>query len=203
MNREEVERAFAQRLPVMARISGITAEKCVLSFSCIYAIRRRWDEKLGREVTELELLDRNRRGLVTAGLDDVFFDEEEGAVEAAFTKCRRVYERYFGLLTPKVSEEIDFYLREGVEPELINRVIEYAHEQGKHSWSYIYRILMNKLKENIKTLEAFEIAEAKWKERRQQSVNHPQQKKNKFNNYTDTNAGFLTPEQILEDMLEG
>ena len=135
-------------------------------------------------------------------MDDVFFDEEEGTVEAAFTKCRRVYERYLGLLTPKVSEEVDFYLREGVEPELINRVIEYSHEQGKHSWRYISTILMDKLKQNIKTLEAFERAEAEWKAR--QSVNHPQQKKNKFNNYTDTNTPDYSnfSEMILKEMLE-
>ena len=201
MNREEVERAFAQRLPVMARVNGIEAEECVLSFSCIYAIRRRWDEKLGREVTELELLDRNRRGLVTAGLDDVFYNEEECSAEAAFDKCRRVYERYLGLLTPNVSESIDFYLREGIEPELINRVIEYSHEQGKHSWSYISAILMDKLKKNIKTVDAFVRAETEWKERMQPANRYPQ-KKNKFNNYTDANAFVLTPEQILEDMLE-
>ena len=204
MNKEEIEMAFARRLPVMAKVNGIAAEGCVLSFSCIYAIRRRWDETLGGEVTELELLDRNRRSITTVGMNDVFFDEKECTAEADFDKCRRVYERYFGLLTPKVSESVDFYLRSGLEAELINRIIEYSHEQGKHSWSYISAILMDKLKRNIRTVEAFEQSEAQWREHSEQKKRNATGQRNKFANYNDTNKPDYTGfgEQILKEMLE-
>lgn len=202
MTMNEIEQAFSQRLPVLARVNGIVAEECILKFSCIHAIRRRWDERLGREAVEVELLDRNRRCITTAGINDVFFDEEHTTQEGAFDVCRRAYEKYLGLLTPNISESIDFYLREGMEPELIVRVIEIAHEEGKHSWSYVSAILMDKLKKNIKTVDAFVKEQQNWREKARRKAN--QLKVNKFVNYVDTNkpdyANFA--EQILADMLE-
>lgn len=204
MTKDEAERVFMERLPVCARVNGISLEKATLEFSCIFAIRKVWRADLGREAVELELLDKSRRSVTVVPMEDVFLSENNGVEEEDFFKCQRTYEKYFGMITPGVCDKIDFCLREGMEAQLIVRIMEYAYEQNKRSWNYIAAILKDKLKNNIKTLDAFECKE---KERAEQLQKRGQAKvisgKSKFNNYNDTNKPDYSDfgEQILKDML--
>lgn len=201
MTIEEMERAFAERLPVVARVNSVGIDETFLNFSCIHCIKRRWDSNLGREVQELELLDKSRRGITVVPIGDVFLSNDDSFTENDFFKCQRAYERYFGMMTPGVCDSIEFYLREGMEAELIVRIMEYAYEQGKRNWSYLSSILKNKLKDNIKTLDEYKRAEAEWASKTKRSGQAGIRKRN-FN-YNDTNKPDYSnyADKILKEML--
>lgn len=110
------------------------------------------------------------------------------------------YEKYIGIVTPLVAEDIDDFLSKGVEPELIIRIIEYACERNARNRQYIQQAIMNNLNDGILTLDAYNRKEA---DRR---VNYkPPQKKSKFNNYTSESKSDYAEleENILDSMLEG
>ena len=110
------------------------------------------------------------------------------------------YEKYIGIVTPLVADDIDDFLSKGVEPELIIRIIEYACEQNARSRRYIQQAIINNLNDGILTLDAYNRKEA---DRR---VNYkPPQKKSKFNNYTSESKTDYAEleEQILDSMLDG
>lgn len=110
------------------------------------------------------------------------------------------YEKYIGIVTPLVAEDIDDFLSKGVEPELIIRIIEYACERNARNRQYIQQAIMNNLNDGILTLDAYNRKEA---DRR---VNYkPPQKKSKFNNYTSESKTDYAEleENILDSMLEG
>lgn len=110
------------------------------------------------------------------------------------------YEKYIGIVTPLVAEDIDDFLSKGVEPELIIRIIEYACERNARNRQYIQQAIMNNLNDGILTLDAYNRKEA---DRR---VNYkPPQKKSKFNNYTSESKTDYAEmeEQILDSMLDG
>lgn len=110
------------------------------------------------------------------------------------------YEKYIGMATPLVADDIDDFLSKGVEPELIIRIIEYACERNARSRQYIQQAIINNLNDGILTLDAYNRKEA---DRR---VNYkPPQKKSKFNNYTSESKTDYAEleEQILDSMLEG
>lgn len=110
------------------------------------------------------------------------------------------YEKYIGIVTPLVADDIDDFLSKGVEPELIIRIIEYACERNARNRQYIQQAIMNNLNDGILTLDAYNRKEA---DRR---VNYkPPQKKSKFNNYTSESKTDYAEleENILDSMLEG
>ena len=110
------------------------------------------------------------------------------------------YEKYIGIVTPLVADDIDDFLSKGVEPELIIRIIEYACERNARNRQYIQQAIMNNLNDGILTLDAYNRKEA---DRR---VNYkPPQKKSKFNNYTSESKTDYAEleEQILDSMLDG
>ena len=109
------------------------------------------------------------------------------------------YEKYIGIVTPLVADDIDDFLSKGVEPELIIRIIEYACERNARNRQYIQQAIMNNLNDGILTLDAYNRKEA---DRR---VNYkPPQKKSKFNNYTSGTTDYAELEEnILDSMLDG
>ena len=110
------------------------------------------------------------------------------------------YEKYIGIVTPLVADDIDDFLSKGVEPELIIRIIEYACERNARNRQYIQQAILNNLNDGILTLDAYNRKEA---DRR---VNYkPPQKKSKFNNYTSESKTDYAEleEQILDSMLDG
>lgn len=110
------------------------------------------------------------------------------------------YEKYIGIVTPLVADDIDDFLSKGVEPGLIIRIIEYACERNARNRQYIQQAIMNNLNDGILTLDAYNRKEA---DRR---VNYkPPQKKSKFNNYTSESKTDYAEleENILDSMLDG
>lgn len=126
-------------------------------------------------------------------------NESSDAAVAAFHK----YEQLIGLITPSVQDGIDFFVSQGVEVQLIIRLIEYACEQGKRTWAYIKASIKGNMDAGIKTLDAYNRAQAQRAETAKR-VKESEKKKGKgINNYNDTNfkAGEYTAEKFIAEML--
>jgi DnaD/phage-associated family protein len=126
--------------------------------------------------------------------------EERSAPAAAVLKK---YEQLIGMVTPAVMEGVDFFMGQGVEASLIIRLIEYACEQGKRTWSYIQASIRGNMDAGIKTLEAYNRAQAERAETAKRVKEAEKKQKSKFNNYTDTNKPDYSDfgQQIIADML--
>lgn len=114
------------------------------------------------------------------------------------------YEQLIGLITPAVREGIDFYIENGVEDALLVRIIEYACEQGKRSWQYINAAIRGNMDAGIKTLEAYNRAQAdRIKNAKKAEKANTGGKKSKFNNYEDSNKPDYSNfgNEILAEML--
>ena len=123
----------------------------------------------------------------------------EDAAVAAFRK----YEQLIGLITPSVQDGIDFFISQGVEVQLIIRLIEYACEQGKRTWAYIKASIKGNMDAGVKTLAAYNRAQAQRAETAKR-VKESEKKKGKgIANYVDTNKPDYSnfAEEILTEML--
>ena len=231
MTEAEYMRAFEARLPVYARITGITAGEVVIEYSCISAITNRWSQIQGRPIMVLELYDKNSNSITNALPKDCFLSKEEAEEKQQRTSSAaggplspqgedfgkklseliELYQRHTGTFaTPAVKEGLENYLLKGMTAEVIKRVIEYAAEKNSRNWRYINTVLLGKLTKGVKTLEDYDRDEGLWEERRKQRrysaaaiTSHGDNKRNKFNNYTDTNKPDYSDfsQQIIADML--
>lgn len=134
--------------------------------------------------------------------------EESSISSSASDICIKTYEKYIGLMTPNILEGIEFYIEKGMDAEVITRIIEYAAEQNKRSWQYISAALMGNLNAGVKTLDDYNKARADFaaEKEKEGKNNRSGRNKNKFHNYTDTNAGKTDykalQEGFLKDMLD-
>ncbi len=88
-------------------------------------------------------------------------ERKEAAVsEPPDSAVLKTYEKYIGVTTPNICSSINGYLAEGVEPQLMIRLIEYACERGARSWKYIESSISGNLKDGIKTLDEYNRKEA-------------------------------------------
>ncbi len=127
---------------------------------------------------------------------------EDSSVDAAIATFRK-YEQLIGLITPAVQDGIDFFISQGVETELIIRLIEYACEQGKRTWPYIKASIKGNMDAGIKTLDAYNRAQAQRAETAKK-IKETEKKKGKgIANYVDTNATNeeFTAEKLIAQML--
>lgn len=74
--------------------------------------------------------------------------------------CLKNYERYIGTVTPAVADGIELYLSQGMDSKLIIRIIEYAVEQNKRTWSYIDKVIVSNLNDGVKTIGEYNEAKA-------------------------------------------
>ena len=126
----------------------------------------------------------------------------EGIGDAAGAAFRQ-YEKLIGLITPSVQDGVDFFIGQGVEPALIIRLIEYACEQGKRTWSYIRASIKGNADAGIKTLDDYNRAQAQRAENAKR-VKAAERKKGKgINNYVDTNfkAEEFSADRLIAEML--
>lgn len=133
-------------------------------------------------------------------------DETEESITAAYpaTATLHKYEQLIGMVTPAVMEGIDFYIRQGVEEALIIRITEYACEQNKRSWQYINAAIRGNMDAGIKSLDAYNRAQADRTANAKKVQSAEDKRTNKFVNYNDTNrpdySGFT--DEIIKEMLE-
>lgn len=82
--------------------------------------------------------------------------------------CARAYDCYeknIGVIKECVMQEIDSYLADGVEDEMICAAIEDAVKASRFTWHYVNGILLDKVKRNIKTLSAYKADQKAWEYR--------------------------------------
>lgn len=127
---------------------------------------------------------------------------EDSRTTAAADTALHKYKQLIGLITPSVTDGINSFIEQGMDAELIIRIIEYACEQGKRSWSYIKAAIRGNMEAGIKTLDAYNRAQAERAENAKK-VKAMENKKSKFNNYDDTNKPDYSnfAEEIIADML--
>ncbi len=134
-----------------------------------------------------------------------YIDKTEDSVATAPDPAIAVFHKYeqlIGIATPAVRDGIDFFIENGVEGSLIVRLIEYACEQGKRTWSYIKAAIRGNMDADIKTLDEYNRAQADRIENAKKVERaNKGGKKSKFDNYNDTNTIDITPEKILAEML--
>lgn len=75
------------------------------------------------------------------------------------------YEQNIGILSSTISSDIDFYLSNGFEPELIIACIKKSVDNNKRTWSYAKGIINSLSNQGIKTVK-------EWKEKDGFSKNH-------------------------------
>lgn len=131
-----------------------------------------------------------------------YIDKTEDSSADAAVAVFRKYEQLIGLITPAITDGVDFFISQGVEAGLIIRLIEYACEQGKRTWPYIKASIKGNMDAGIKTLDAYNRAQADRAENAKK-VKAMENKKSKLNNYDDTNKPDYSnfSEEVLKEML--
>ena len=80
------------------------------------------------------------------------------------------YNNNITLISPTVAEEINYYLDDGLTEGLIKRCIKEAVDQNARKWKYIKTILDNCKKDNIRTVEEFEINQKEFREKQKKKA---------------------------------
>lgn len=73
------------------------------------------------------------------------------------------YEKNINLLSPTIYEEIQEYLKDGLEADLIVRALKEAVDRNCKNWKYANGILSNCKANNVLTLHDFEIQQEQFK----------------------------------------
>lgn len=149
------------------------------------------------ETNKEKQINRNEINTIETEIDDT-----DTAADPAIAVLHK-YEKFIGMVTPTVLEEIDFFISEGIQPELIIRIIEYACEQGKRNWQYIRAAIKGNMDAGIKTLDAYNRAQAERAENAKKVHKAESKNKGKLNNYNDTNKPDYSNfgNEIIKEML--
>lgn len=78
-------------------------------------------------------------------------EEEKAALEV----IRKVYEENIGIMPMAVKDRAWYYIKQGIEADVVCEAIKTACIKGKPMWSYADGILRNCAARNIRTLEAY------------------------------------------------
>ncbi len=113
-----------------------------------------------------------------------------------------VYTRYENLIGNLISENIvnsiDTYIAEGIEPEMIIAAIDDAEAANVRRWSYVNKILLDKLSRNIKTLRGYNLDKQQFEQNRANRSNNTYQAQNgaysSFGDNTDNAEKYYTPD---------
>ena len=97
------------------------------------------------------------------------------------------------------------WLDAGVEYEMIKAAIDEAASAGVKKFSYVKAIVEDRISLGIKSLNAFNMQKKAYERRKAERNQYPAWgvKKNKFNNYTDTNkTDYDEIERNLDRLLD-
>lgn len=122
-------------------------------------------------------------------------------------RAAAVFERYENTtgrnVTKTMMSDVDSFIADGAEVDLILEIIDYAVDAGKGNWNYMRAVLNNLLGEGIRTLSAYKAKRAERSTVKQSTA--PNVQKSRFNNYEDTNKiDYAALERkLLDDMVSG
>lgn len=119
-------------------------------------------------------------------------------------KTAVIFKRYESMtgrsVTPTMISDIDSFIAEGTEVDLILAVIDYAVDAGKGNWNYMRGTVNHLLGEGVRSLKAYRTKQAG---RSAMKKNTSNSQRSKFNNYEDTNKTDYEKleAELLEQML--
>lgn len=93
--------------------------------------------------------------------------EEERKIENKendLSKITKYYEDNITLIAPTIVEEIESYLEDGIEAELIMICIKEAVDRNRRNWKYIKTILNDCYNNKVFTVKQYEIKQKEFKE---------------------------------------
>lgn len=113
-----------------------------------------------------------------------------------------VYTRYENLIGNLISENIvnsiDTYIADGIEPEMIIAAIDDADTANVRRWSYVNKILIDKLSRNIKTLREYNLDKQQFEQSRTNRSSNTYQAQDdtysSFGDNTDNAEKYYTPD---------
>jgi len=104
-------------------------------------------------------------------LDDTYHDTYHDTSTTRkinlFKKIIKTYSDNIGMITAIINEDLQHWINDGVEEELIIQYIVYAVEHGGKSYSYIKKMISTNFDKNIKTLEQFKAHEIEFNKKKQ------------------------------------
>lgn len=129
---------------------------------------------------------------------------KESEPTAAADRILSEYERLIGIPTHNIADLIEGYLKEGMTPELIIRLIEYSAERNARNWQYIEKAIIGNLNDGVLTLDDYNRRRAD-RQKSYENQNNKKPQKSRFNNYEDVNVNAYADLEdiLLEDMLKG
>jgi DnaD/phage-associated family protein len=121
----------------------------------------------------------------------------EAPQEPTKPNCFKFYEDNInGCIAPSIAEQINSYLNDGIEDELISKCMAIACEQEKRSWSYIKAILERCITEGTKTLKQFELKQQQYKNSNQKKVDNFVKQNGRLPNYANFEQREYTEEEM-------
>lgn len=111
---------------------------------------------------------------------------------AAVQKVIQDYQAWIGTVTPAVQSGITDCIANGMEPELMTRLFQYAAERNAKNWSYVKAVLAGNMQEGIRTL-------ARYNARKNPKNGTGTAKPSKFNNYQDAPTDWDALEEKIMD----
>lgn len=113
-----------------------------------------------------------------------------------FGQAYQVIQKYFGLTMNSVQQDdIDKYLRGGMEPEVIERAAIITRKDGK-DLRYMWGIITNCMQRGILTATAFDENQEQWKSSQAQKGQSGRYQKPSIPVVQDKPAQTLTPEEL-------
>ena len=89
-------------------------------------------------------------------------------VKDDLSKVTKFYEDNITLIVPTVSEEMESYLEDGIEADLINACIKEAVDRNKRNWKYIKTILNDCYNNKVFTVHQYRIKQKEFKEKQKE-----------------------------------
>lgn len=90
--------------------------------------------------------------------------KEEEKIKNNLSKIIKYYEDNITLIASSIAEEIQSYLEDGLEAELIITCIKEAVDRNRRNWKYIKTILNDCYNNKVLTVEQYEIKQKEFKE---------------------------------------
>ena len=103
----------------------------------------------------------------TDNIDNIIYNNYNNNKRTCASDVYTRYENLIGnLISENIVNSIDTYIAEGIEPEMIIAAIDDAEAANVRRWSYVNKILLDKLSKNIKTLREYNLDKQQFEQSR-------------------------------------
>lgn len=146
-----------------------------------------------------EKISENKEKSSTDNIDNIIYYNNINNKRACASDVYTRYENLIGnLISENIVNSIDTYIADGIEPEMIIAAIDDADTANVRRWSYVNKILLDKLSRNIKTLRGYNLDKQQFEQNRANRSNDTYQAQNgaysSFGDNTDNAEKYYTPD---------